>query len=150
MILNARSRTRQYSICLLHSLISSTEVDMTRTLYTHKRKRFAMSNVFQYGQNLNALAANKSWNGPSQMGSLLKRHTFPLQLCHPSVHPVARLVILIVLIEWKPEELAVFHTLGVAVHVVGSVRVPEHLRAGGLECVVQLLDRVAEVVSVAH
>jgi len=48
-------------------------------------------------------------------------HTFALNLLKPVLHTVGGLVIFVVLIEGKSEELAVLHALGFGVELVGSV-----------------------------
>merc|ERR1712032_642756 len=78
-----------------------------------------------------------------------QRHALTLQLLHPRTDATVGLVALVVLVTRKAEELASTLALGLTVLVVRGGHITDHLGARGLERLVQLLDAIAEVVTIA-
>merc|ERR1719237_1531982 len=93
----------------------------------------------------------QAWHGHSGDcigGRCSQRHALGLQLTDPGIHALLGHVVLIVLVQGEPKELAVDIALGLFMLVRGRVHVSHHLCARLLERPVHLLDGVAEIVAV--
>merc|ERR1719401_168763 len=76
-------------------------------------------------------------------------HALTFDLVHPSFHPSFALVILVVMVERKAEELAIAQALRIGVRVTVAAHRAEHLGTSCLEGGVELFDRIAKIVPVA-
>merc|ERR1712087_287909 len=79
----------------------------------------------------------------------LERHALAFKLCYPCFHAIFSHVIFVVLVIGKTKELTVLLTFGLLMLVAFGRHVAKHLCASGRKGGVELLDRIAKVISIA-